>query len=204
MSVTRLWESQPLPALDEFEMLAVMGGPMGVGDEALYPWLAAEKRLLERALRAGKRIAGVCLGSQLLAEVLGARVYRNANREIGWHTVRRGRDAHRSRFGQALPAEFTAFHWHGDAFDLPPGALHLLTSDCTTVQAFECGTALGLLCHLEVSPASVAALVEHCAAEIDGGPFTQTPAEILAAAPERYAALEPLLAALLDGLVDWK
>jgi GMP synthase-like glutamine amidotransferase len=202
VAATRLYSGDEPPPLDEFDLLVVMGGPMGVHDQARYPWLAAEKRFLDRALGAGKRVVGVCLGSQLLAEALGGRVYRNAHREIGWHAVRRGRDADRARAGSALPAEFAAFHWHGDAFDLPPGALHLLESDCTRNQAFECGTALGLLCHLEATPQSVAAMVEHGAGETGGGPYSQTAAEILAAPPARYAALERRLAALLDRLVD--
>ena len=104
--------------------------------------------------------------------------------------------------GSALPAEFVASHWHGDAFDLPPGALHPLDSDCPPNQAFECGTALGLLCHLEATPQSVAAMAGHGAGETGGGPYSQTAAEILAAPLERYAALERHLAALLDRLVD--
>ncbi len=202
VAATRLYAGEELPPLDAFDCLVVMGGPMGVYDEAQYPWLAHEKRFLERALSAGKRVVGVCLGSQLLAEVLGGRVYRNAHREIGWHSVRRARDAERSAPGSILPAEFLAFHWHGDAFDLPPGALHLLSSECTANQAFEYGKALGLLCHLEVSPESAAAMVEHGAAEIDGGPYTQPAAAILAAPPARYTELERHLAALLDRLVD--
>jgi GMP synthase-like glutamine amidotransferase len=199
---TRLYAGQEPPPLDEFDLLAVMGGPMGVHDEPRHPWLKTEKRFLERALGAGKRVVGVCLGSQLLAEVLGGRVYRHAHAEIGWHAVRRGRDAARSSIGPALPAEALAFHWHGDAFDLPPGALHLLSSECTPNQAFECGTALGLLCHLEVTPESVAAMLEHGADEIGAGPYAQSAADILAAPRERYAALEGYLAALLDRLVD--
>jgi GMP synthase-like glutamine amidotransferase len=104
--------------------------------------------------------------------------------------------------GSALPAEFVASHWHGDAFDLPPGALHPLDSDCPPNQAFECGTALGLLCHLEATPQSVAAMAGHGAGEAGGGPCSQTAAEILVAPPERYSALERHLAVLLDRLVD--
>lgn len=200
LAVAHLYAGQPFPPLDEFDLLVAMGGPMGVCDEALYPWLAPEKRFLERALGAGKRAVGICLGSQLLAEVLGGRVYRNAHREIGWHTVRGGRDAARSQFASVLPAAFTAFHWHGDAFDPPPGSLHLLSSDCTQNQAFECGPALALLCHLEATPESVAALLEHGAADLDGGPFTQAAGEIRAAPPERFEDLYRLLAVLLDRL----
>ena len=185
VGATRLYSGDEPPPVDEFDLLVVMGGPMGVHDQARYPWLAAGKCFLERALGAAKRVAGVCLGSQLPAEALGGRVYRNAHREIGWHAVRRGRDADRAPAGSALPAECAAFHWHGEAFDLPPGALHLLTSDCTPNQAFECGRALGLLCHLEATLQSVAAMLEHGAHEIDSGPYSQTAAEILAAPPER-------------------
>ena len=188
--------------MDAFDWLVVMGGPMSVSDEDVYPWLSVEKRFLERALGAGKRVVGVCLGSQLLAEVLGGRVYRNRHKEIGWHPVQRGRDEDRSRAGSVLPAEFVAFHWHGDAFDLPPGALHLASSECTGNQAFECGTALGLLCHLEVSAESATAMVGRCANDIGEGPYMQTSAEILAAPPARYVELERHLAVLLDRLVD--
>ncbi len=202
VAASHLYAGEELPPLDAFDLLVVMGGPMGVHDEAAHPWLVSEKRFLERALGVGKRSLGVCLGSQLLAEVLGGRVYRNAFREIGWHTVRCGRDAARSRFSSLLVPEFTAFHWHGDAFDLPPGALHLLSSDCTANQAFECGPVLALLCHLEVTPESVATLIDNCGGDLKAGPYTQTATEMRSALPARYHEANGLLASMLDRLVD--
>ena len=135
-SVTRLYCNDVLPDLDTFDMLIVMGGPMGVGDEKCYPWLKSEKEFLSKVIAADKPVLGVCLGAQLLAEVLGARVYPNAEKEIGWFPVQLTEEGRRSGFFQGLPSELEVFHWHGETFELPQGASLLASSTACRNQAF--------------------------------------------------------------------
>jgi GMP synthase-like glutamine amidotransferase len=197
LATTKLFHSQPLPAVEDFDWLVSLGGPMGVHDEAQYPWLTAEKQLIEQTVLAGKPVLGVCLGAQLLADVLGAGVYRNQQKEIGWFPVRRAPLAAVAETLRSLPAEFVPFHWHGDTFQLPAGALHMAESAGCRNQAFECGLAWGLQFHLEATPTSVEALIRNCAAEIGSGPYEQICDEMLRD-PARFLALEPILDGLLD------
>ena len=197
LAVTELFRNPPLPAVEDFDWLVALGGPMGVHDEAAHPWLTGEKQLIEQTLHAGKPVLGVCLGAQLLADVLGAGVCRNRHKEIGWFPARRTSSAAASAVFSSLPPEFVPFHWHGDTFRLPAGALHAAESVGCRNQAFECGLAWGLQFHLEATPASVEALIHNCAAEIGSGPYEQSPDEMLRD-PLLFLALQPVLDGLLD------
>ena len=199
IAATRFFANEPLPAPADVDFLVALGGPMSVNDEAALPWLAPEKEFIRRHVAAGKPFLGICLGAQLLASALGARVFPNRDKEIGWFPIDGlpVRDPAVFRF----PATAAVFHWHGETFDLPPGAVHLARSRACENQAFQIGRAIGLQFHLETTPATARALVEHARAEIIPGPFVQTEAEILAEAPERYAALHGLQDDLLDHLL---
>jgi GMP synthase (glutamine-hydrolysing) len=141
--------------LDDAAGLIVMGGPMGVYEDHLYPFLAAERRLIEAAMRAEKPVLGVCLGSQLLASALGATVYKGPSKEIGWYPVYLESAATTDALFEDAPSQFQGFHWHGDVFDVPAGAVKLAHSDLTGCQAFRQGKAYGLLFHLEVTQATI-------------------------------------------------
>jgi GMP synthase (glutamine-hydrolysing) len=197
LETTELFRDQPLPTVNDFDWLVALGGPMSVHDEAQHAWLTAEKRFIEQTLRAGKPVLGVCLGSQLLADVLGAAVSRNPHKEIGWFPVRRSASAAASEVFGSLPPEFVPFHWHGETFDLPVGALHAAESAGCRHQAFAFGLAWGLQFHLEVTPAGVEALIRNCAAEIGSGPYEQNADEMLRDLA-RFLGLEPVLDGLLD------
>ncbi|MBN9657586.1 MAG: type 1 glutamine amidotransferase [Acidobacteria bacterium] len=188
-----------LPCVTDFDLLVVMGGPMSVHDEAAHPWLVAEKRLIARCLAAGKFVLGVCLGSQLLAEVLGARVYRNQFKEIGWFPLAQCMGESASHLFRSLPPRFTGFHWHGETYDLPPGTAHLASSTGCRVQAFEHPYALGLQFHLEVTPEGLAGLIRECSSNIGSGPYEQTPEQILAGA-DHCGASENMLVQILDSI----
>lgn len=151
----RLWrsyEEEPLPPIPDG--LIVMGGPMGVYEQEQYPHLAAEIQLIRRAIDAQTPVLGICLGSQLIAVALGATVYPAASPEIGWYPVQLSEASRTDPLWRSAPRQFTAFHWHGDAFPLPDGAVALASSALTPVQAFRFAQHVyGILFHLEVTPA---------------------------------------------------
>ncbi len=148
---------------DSFDLLVVMGGPMSVHDEAQYPWLVAEKRLIRAALDAGKKVLGICLGAQLLAQALGAAVRPGRQAEIGWWPLHRYSQALGSPLGERLPERLMAFHWHGETFDLPAGSVPLYGSAACANQGFIWNEqAIGLQCHLESTAESIEALLDAC------------------------------------------
>jgi GMP synthase (glutamine-hydrolysing) len=112
---------------------------MGVYDAPRYPFLSAEMRLIEDALRRDKAVLGVCLGSQLLAAALGAQVVKGRQKEIGWHPVNLSPDAVSDPVWYQVAPSFMALHWHGDVFNLPAGAISLASSALTEYQAFRYG-----------------------------------------------------------------
>jgi GMP synthase-like glutamine amidotransferase len=197
---TRFDHGEALPPLADVDWLVVMGGPMSVNDEDLHPWLAAEKAFLREAIRAGKRVLGICLGAQLIASALGARVHPNAVKEIGWHPIApmpgTGGDA---AFG--FPPDTLAFHWHGETFDLPAGAVQLARSAGCEHQAFGIGArVLGLQFHLETTPESARALVENCRADLTPGPYVQSEERLLSAPARNYRAANALMERVLSHL----
>lgn len=182
----------------DVDWLIVLGGPMGVHDERVHPWLAEEKRFIRTVIEAGKPVLGICLGAQLIADVLGARVYQNAHREIGWYPVRREAAPLQSPYAALLPDEADVFHWHGDTFDLPDGARHLASSAACRNQAFVWERrVVGLQFHLETTQASAEALIAHCGDELDGSTWVQTPSEMLRSA-RRFHDINVLMHQLLD------
>ena len=213
---TRLHRSDQLPPIDDVDLLIVLGGPMSVNDEAGYPWLRAEKRLVGDAIDSQTAVLGICLGAQLIASAAGARVYANRHREIGWFPVERvqgdeplepgsstpDRPA-ASTLTRAFPDSFDAFHWHGETFDLPAGATHLARSDACEHQAFTLGpNVVGLQFHLETTPDSARSLVDHCRDELIDGPYVQSEAAIVAADATRYDRINVLMERVLRLIVQ--
>lgn len=144
-------EGQPLPD-GGYDAIVAMGGPMSVNDEAALPWLTAEKRLIAEAVRSGVPYFGACLGVQLLASSLGARVYPGAVPEVGVLDVELTPEGRRDPLFAQLPSLFPTLQWHGDTFDLPPGATLLASSPAYPNQAFRVGrAAYGVQFHVEVS-----------------------------------------------------
>ena len=157
----RIQNGQPVPAsMKGAGGLIVMGGPMGVYQTDRYPWLRDEMRLIEDAIGSNLPVLGVCLGAQILAAALGAKVDRNpSGKEIGWHPIRLSESAKDDRLMRGLPVTMTPFHWHGDIFDLPRGAVSLASSDKTACQAFRHGEkAYGFQFHFEVTREGVSAM----------------------------------------------
>jgi GMP synthase (glutamine-hydrolysing) len=152
LDVTRveLDEGEALPDRREFPAIVVMGGPMGAYDEAEHPWLVDEKRLLRDAVEADVPVWGVCLGAQLLASALGARVYRGEQPEVGLLPVELTSEAADDPVFGGAPSSFPTLQWHGDSFDLPEGATLLASSPAYPHQAFRVGRSYGLQFHIEV------------------------------------------------------
>jgi len=197
---TQLYDGEPLPDVAGIGLLAVMGGPMNVYQHRDHPWLCREKAFLEQAITTGVPMIGVCLGAQLLADVLGAKIMQNPQVEIGWHAVRLTREAAGSRFFSSMPAQFTAFHWHGDTFEIPAGATRLAESDACPNQAFEHGGhVVGLQFHLEYAADSIEAMLAQCGDELVEAPFIQNEGRIRAGyghVPTTQQLLTPLLDSL--------
>jgi GMP synthase (glutamine-hydrolysing) len=145
-------EGEPLPDWREFDAILAMGGPMGAGDEAEHPWLGPEKRLVADAVAAGMPFLGVCLGVQLLAAALGARVYEAEQAEVGLLEVELTAEGREDPLFAGFDERFLSLQWHGDTFDLPPGAARLARSPLASNQAFRVGErAYGVQFHLEVT-----------------------------------------------------
>ncbi|MFZ5940332.1 MAG: type 1 glutamine amidotransferase [Bacteroidota bacterium] len=175
ISSTRVWMGEPFPETGDFDWLLIMGGPMSVNDEREFPWLIREKELVRRSVGEGKRVLGICLGAQLIASALGAEVLPNPEREIGWFPL----------FSEVEDetgfAGLTAFHWHGETFRLPEGAVHLCRSEGCLNQAFRLGKhTVALQFHLEVDELSVRGMTDEMKHELIPSRYVMGPETILA------------------------
>ena len=169
---TRFYESTKLPDPRQIDLVIAMGGPMSVNDEREHPWLASEKEFIRQSTRFGLPVIGICLGAQLIANALGARVYPGSHTEIGWFPVE-ALDTDGDAF--QLPSGVPVFQWHRETFDLPAGAVRLAGSEACENQAFQIGrNIVGLQFHLETTPESAALILENCRGELVQGEYVQT------------------------------
>jgi len=200
VSTTRFFQDTRLPDPNNLDLIIAMGGPMSVNDESEFPWLRPEKQFIRDAIERGISVLGVCLGAQLVASALGSRVYRNAVKEIGLFPI------------EAVPgtaATFTfpptcsVFHWHGETFDLPPGAVLLAKSAACANQAFQLNkNVIGLQFHLEITSEGTRALLENCSGDLVPGPYVQSKADMSAIAAEAYAGVNRLMDQVLSYLTQ--
>jgi GMP synthase-like glutamine amidotransferase len=137
---TKFFESVKYPNLKEIDLLVILGGPMSVNDKDKFSCLASEKQFIHESINSGKPVLGICLGAQLIASALGARVYRNSVKEIGWFPIYGISSNNKSIF--SFPPSVKVFHWHGETFDLPSGATRLAKSDVCENQAFQFGNSI--------------------------------------------------------------
>ena len=169
-----LFEDPQLPVIDDFDMMVIMGGSMGVYDEYKYPWLHDEKILISQWIRRQKPVLGICLGSQLIAAALGSRVYPGKSSEIGWFPVNFTGRGKLPGVLSGLPEKATVFHWHGDTYDLPANAISLGSSDNTLCQGFLFGRhVLSLQFHCEIKPENISLMLNHAGHELIVGPYVQ-------------------------------
>ena len=197
VSGTRLQRGETLPELEAFDVLIVMGGPMNIDQYALYPWLRTEKALIRAAIAQGRRVLGICLGAQLIADVLGGPVTRNAELEIGWFPLQLTAEGRAHPLLAGLPAEFTSFHWHGDTYALPAGATRLIESAACAQQAFawDGSRVLGLQFHPEVTQAEAVEWFRH--ESVTPSRYVQT-ADVILANQAAFTANAGWIDALLD------
>lgn len=195
-SHTRWDLGQAPPDPSQWDLLVVMGGPMNVYEDTLYPWLVQEKAYLDAVLAQKRHVLGVCLGAQLLAERLGGPVTRNEFTEIGWSEVRMEPAVQEAgSLFEHMPSLASVFQWHGDTFAIPPGAQPIGSTEACKNQGFTKDNAVALQFHLELEPNALKGLIR--AQPHFRGPFVQKPDSFLANAAG-FRANRDWLGGILD------
>lgn len=200
MSVTPLYmPAVALPDISVVDLLVVMGGPMSVYDDGIFPWLVSEKMFIRDFLATGKPVLGICLGAQLLAVCSGVRVERALHPEIGWFRVSPTPAAVALPWFRSLLArQPVLFHWHGDRFEIPHGAANLAITEANDNQAFVLGGhAVGLQFHPEMTPALLEQMVAEGRRELNGGRFVQSEEAIIGQAAYRESG------SVMRGVLDY-
>ncbi|RMG41216.1 MAG: type 1 glutamine amidotransferase [Candidatus Dadabacteria bacterium] len=199
ISFTNFFNGDDLPRQSDFDMLVILGGTMSAWEDDKFPWLADERVFIKEAISSGIKTLGICLGSQLIASAMGARVYKNSEKEIGWFPVRLSEAGQKSFLGECLPEEFMALHWHGDTFDLPEEAVLLASSTACKNQAYLIGEhVLALQFHLEFDIQTATGLCNFSKKDFQtDGKFIQPPEEILAS-EKLFLEANSRLAAILS------
>jgi GMP synthase (glutamine-hydrolysing) len=198
------WESSIVPLVpdlphpQEVDCLLVLGGPMSAWEDQRYPWLRREKRYIEAFIDTGKPLLGVCLGAQILADVLGARTYPGPHQEIGWHCAEATPEGRDTWLGDLLPARFETFFWHGDTFELPDSSVRIASSAAFPNQGFVWNQVLGLQFHLEVKPEWVQMLVRRDAEQLRPAAYVQTANTVLSKPESLYRENNILMNGLLN------
>lgn len=182
LAESHLFKNVPLPEIEKIDVLVIMGGPMSVHDENLFPWLQREKAYIRECIIQKKKVLGICLGAQLIADVLGAKVVPMMQKEIGWFPLRWTDEAMNHPIFNEMPQQQTVLHWHGDRFDIPDGALHLATSEACDSQAFLYQDhVLGLQFHMEMERKGLEDLINNSEQELKmaDGRWVQKPGKMI-------------------------
>ena len=175
LSEVQIYRGDPLPPVEEVDWAILMGGPMSVNDDEEYPWLSDEILWVRKLIEQRRKLLGVCLGAQLIARALGSRVYPALEKEIGWYPISVHGNA-----PVAFPSTMEVLHWHGETFELPPGAVRWASSPCCPNQAYAYeNRVMGLQFHLESTEETVTALVENAGEEIGSGRYQMKGKSIL-------------------------
>lgn len=224
MTLTRLYDDEPLPAISNFDFLVVMGGSMGTADSERYSWLQDEADFIREVAASDKPILGICLGAQLIASALGAEVRKNKVKEIGWFPITvfstesgaadisaasvsgasdkdSGDDTSpQSLIANIIPDALNVFHWHSDMFSIPNGAQHFASSEACPNQAFVIDERIvGLQFHLEMTLPTAQTLIDKCKDQLDGSDFVQSE-KLMLENPEYFKSTNKIMFSLLDQL----
>ncbi len=198
-----LYQGEAPKNLDGCGGLIIMGGPMNVYEEAEYPFLKDEDRLIKEALAKKIPIIGVCLGAQLMAKAAGAKVTKGKKKEIGWYPLHITDEAKSDPVFKVLPKEVEVFQWHGDTFDIPKGAVRLASSDLFPNQAFRMGNnAYAFQFHIEVTNKIIKEWIEINQTELEGVRDYIDSKKVLAESREKAAELKKLADNIYKGLFD--
>lgn len=193
---TRMWEFINFDY--DADLYVIMGGPLSVNDIGIYPWLIDELGFMKKQIDKGKKILGICLGAQLIAKALGAEVYQNHKKEIGWFPVQ-------FTFKQKhiFPSEAIVFHWHSETFNLPSGSTSLGSSKACGNQGFIYkDNVIGLQFHLEMNKKAVLSLIKNCGSEIAPDEYIQSAEEMKKELHFQKNGNKNILTALLDYLTE--
>jgi GMP synthase-like glutamine amidotransferase len=203
LTTTLLYEWESPPDLNGIDLLVVKGGPMNIYEEEKYPWLPGEKKFIRDAIHAGKAVLGICLGAQLIADVLGARVFPGDFKEIGWFPITLTEEGRQADVFRYFPDKCSVFHWHGDTFSIPEGAMHLAQSAGCLNQAFiYTDRVLGLQFHLESTEVSIRELVRNCQNEIVDGKYIQSEEEMSSPSISNFGQINDAMFGILDYLIQ--
>ena len=201
LTTTHWYKGDEAPDIASFDLLIVMGGPMGVYDDEQYSWLSAEKEFIANTISAGKKIIGICLGAQLISCVLGATVSKNPHREIGWFPLQVSDKARRNPVAALLAKCESVFHWHGDTFTLPVGAELIASSEACANQAYVMGEQIyAFQFHLETTEISAQSLIKNCGDELDNSTYVQS-AELILHDKEKFNAINKTMSDVFNFIV---
>jgi len=179
LSHTKMYMEESLPSAFDFDILIIMGGPMSISDTEEHSWLIKEKAFIKNAIDSNIKVLGICLGAQLLAEALGANVYANNKKEIGFFDVKKYKNT-ASPLAQIFPETFNAFHWHGDTFDIPEEASPLFYSEATSNQAFSYkDQVIAFQFHIEMNEENIKDITTECMYDLQPDEFVFSAPEIM-------------------------
>ncbi len=179
LTSTKFYLNESLPNKYDFDLLIIMGGPMNIYDSAKYPYLKKEKLFITNVIKKGISVLGICLGAQLIADVLGAKIKANKQKEIGWFPIQIVENKSCSELNEILSINTPVFHWHGDTFEIPKGAERIAKSEVCNNQAFIYNkNVFALQYHLEMSESSLKELIKNGRDEMLEAPYIQTETEM--------------------------
>lgn len=197
---SHLYNNDDLPNVNDFDLLIVMGGPMGIYDHDEYPWLEPEKALIKSAIESGKKVLGICLGAQLIADVMDASVSKNSHREIGWFDIFPSEKLADTLLVNTFTEQVSVFHWHGDTFSIPKNAIPIASSDACQNQGFIYDNrVIALQFHLEITQEGASGIINNCRDELDGSTFVQDE-EMILNNSKGFDNINLLMNELLDAL----
>lgn len=201
---THLYNYETVPAMDQFDWLIVMGGPMNIYEDEKYEWLKYEKEFIKEAIENNKIVIGICLGAQLITDVLGGKVTKNPENEIGFFPISFDSEVLKSTLFNGFPKDIHVFHWHGDTFsELGKGSISIASSEACKNQGFIYNErVIGFQFHMECRESNVLSLIKNCGDEITSGRYIRTES-VIKSNLEYLKTTNVLMDSFLDNLESY-